>query len=195
LSARGGEGDQAWRSFLRTSLLLIGAAGAAVSAILMTAPEWIARWSGIGPERTTLVRWLAAPVVLTCALVVWSAILNARRQTGRLALVQLAAPAAMALLAYPAARAAGSGNESALLGWLAAAPACAALAALAVGASKPWWCGGGGRWWNRRDASVFLTVSGSLLAGGAAGSLALLGVRARILHQQGFAAAGEFDAA
>src|SRR5581483_645400 len=55
LSARGGEGDQAWRSFLRTSLLLIGAAGAAVSAILMTAPEWIARWSGIGPERTTLV--------------------------------------------------------------------------------------------------------------------------------------------
>lgn len=38
-------------------------------------------------------------------------------------------------------------------------------------------------------------MSGSMVAGGAAASLVLLAARARILHQQGFAVAGQFDAA
>ena len=51
------------------------------------------------------------------------------------------------------------------------------------------------RWWDREAARGFLTMSGSMLASGAAASLVLLAARARILHQQGFAVAGQFDAA
>jgi len=38
-------------------------------------------------------------------------------------------------------------------------------------------------------------MSGAMLAGGSAAALVLLAARARILHQQGFAVAGQFDAA
>ncbi len=38
-------------------------------------------------------------------------------------------------------------------------------------------------------------MSGSMLAGSVAASLVLMAARARILHQQGFAVAGQFDAA
>ena len=54
---------------------------------------------------------------------------------------------------------------------------------------------GAGRWWSTVAARGFLTVSGSMLAGGALASVVLLAARARILHQQGFAVAGQFDAA
>ena len=51
------------------------------------------------------------------------------------------------------------------------------------------------RWWDRESARGFLTMSGSMLASGAVASLVLLAARARILHRQGFAVAGQFDAA
>jgi PST family polysaccharide transporter len=59
---------------------------------------------------------------------------------------------------------------------------------------KPWFRGAG-RWWSAEAARRFLTMSGSMLAGGGAAALVLLAARARILHQQGFAVAGQFDAA
>ncbi len=203
LSASGGKqpagsrNPAAGREFLRTSILLIGAATLSVSSGLLLAPGWVARFAGISSARRGLIPWLTFPVVLSCALVVLSALLNASRKIGRLALVQTAAPAAMALLAYPAARATMRGNETALVWWIAAVPACAASLALVLAGRRQLetWCSGPGRWWNPRDARRFLTISGSLLAGGAAGAVALLATRARILQHQGLEAAGEFDAA
>jgi len=193
------------RRFLRTALLLMGTATAFVAALALAAPGWVALSSGLGAERAGLIRWLAVPVMLSSALVFLSALLNARGEIGKLALVQMAAPAAMAVLAYPVAKAVHAGHEGALVGWLAAAVGCAA--ALATVLAAPLWSGifsrsrtdrwyrVRGRWWNREAARGFLKMSGSMLAGGAAASLVLLAARARILHQQGFAMAGQFDAA
>lgn len=89
--------------------------------------------------------------------------------------------------------------------WLAVATgAAAALAAILAAPLAPVmfgrrrqsrWFRTRRRWWNQDAARGFLTMSGSMLAGGAAASLVLLAARARILHQQGFAVAGQFDAA
>jgi O-antigen/teichoic acid export membrane protein len=193
------------RRFLRTALLLMGTATALVATLALAAPGWVALSSGLGAERAGLIRWMAVPVMLSSALVFLSAMLNARGEIGKLALVQMAAPAAMAVLAYPVTKAVHAGQEGALVGWLATAAGCAA--ALATVLAAPLWSGifsrsrtdrwyrVRGRWWDREAARGFLTMSGSMLVGGAAASLVLLAARARILHQQGFAMAGQFDAA
>ncbi len=170
LSARAGD-RSARREFFRTSILLMSVATLLVASVLFFASGWVARFAGISSARGRLIPWLILPVIWSCALVLLSAVLNASRKIGRLALVQTAAPAAMALLAYPVARATRFGNESALVWWLAAAPACATLLALALVGRRQLesWCSGAGRWWNLRDARTLLTISGSMLAGGAGG--------------------------
>jgi hypothetical protein len=147
-----------------------------------------------------MVRWLAVPVVFLSAMVFLSAVLNARGEIGRLSLGQMAAPAAMALLAYPVSRmvrTAHGGNEGVLVWWLSVTAACAAATSLGLLGRQQIkdWFQGAGSWWSGAAARGFLTMSGSLLAGGAAASLVLLPARARILHQQGFVVAGQFDAA
>jgi PST family polysaccharide transporter len=193
------------REFLRTALLLMGMAIAVVAALSLGVPTWLATLTGLGAERSDMIRWMVLPVVFTCALVFLSAVLNAalndalngRGEIGRLALVQVASPAALALLAYPVAQAIRGGVEGAMVWWLAAAPAAAtgvALLLLRLQQAGDWFRGAG-RWWSTEAARGFLTVSGSMLAGGALASVVLLAARARILHQQGFAVAGQFDAA
>jgi PST family polysaccharide transporter len=206
ISARGG-GARGWkgkerREYLRTVLVLMGTATAMVAAGALAAPGWIASSTGLGAERAALIRWMAAPVAFSCALVFLSAVMNAHGAIGRLALVQLASPAAMAILAYPVAKIvrdgqARGGQEGVLVLWLTGAVACAAGLALILLLRQPigHWFQGDGRWWNAEAARGFLTVSASMLAGGTAASLVLLAARARILHQQGFAVAGQFDAA
>jgi O-antigen/teichoic acid export membrane protein len=194
LSARSGIEH---REFLRTALLLMGTATALMSALALVLPGWVASSSGLGAQRLEMIRWMAAPIVLSSALVFLSAMLNVRGAIGRLALVQMASPAAMAVLAYPVARTVSSGHEGALVWWIAAAAAGAVGLALALLKRQQVaaWFAGPGSWWSREAARGFLAVSGSMLAGGAAASLVLLSARARILHQQGFAVAGQFDAA
>jgi len=203
ISARGNRSNgKERREYLRTVLGLMGIATALVAAAALAAPQWIASSTGLGAERAAMVRWMAAPVVFSCALVFLSAVMNAQGAIGRLALVQLASPAAMAMLAYPVARIVRGGNvrgghEGALVFWLTAAVAGAVGLGLILLYPQPirHWFQGDGRWWSAPAARGFLAVSASLLAGGTAASLVLLAARARILHQQGFAVAGQFDAA
>jgi PST family polysaccharide transporter len=192
------------RLFLRTVLLLMGMATALASAVALGVPAWIASWTGLGVERAGLVRWLVAPVMFSTALVFLSAVLNACDEIGKLALVQIASPAAMAILAYPMAAAVSAGHEGALLWGLAAAAGLATLtAAILAVPLAPIFVGdfhtaqyaSPRGWWDVISARGFLTMSGSMLASGAVASLVLLAVRARILHRQGFAVAGQFDAA
>src|SRR6185312_2292359 len=100
----GGWSGAGQRQFLRTVMLLMGAATALITAVTLAAPGWVASSTGLGMERSGMVRWLAVPVVFLSAMVFLSAVLNARGEIGRLSLGQMAAPAAMALLAYPVAR-------------------------------------------------------------------------------------------
>ena len=201
-SARSGH---ARRQFLRTVLLLMGTATALVTVLALAAPGWVASSTGLGGARAGMVRWLAVPIAFSSALVFLSAVLNARGEIGRLALVQIASPAAMALLAYPVATMVRSGQEGTMVLWVAISAACAAaLAAILAAPLAPMlfgrrresrWFRSPRQWWNQDAARGFLTMSGSMLAGGAVASLVLLAARARILHQQGFAVAGQFDAA
>lgn len=196
------------RQYLRTVLLLMGTATALVAVLALAVPGWVATATGLGAQRAGMIRWLSAPVVFSSAFVFLSAVLNASGEVGKLAWVQVASPAVMALLAYPVAktvRAGHGGHEGALVGWLAAAVGSAAVLAAALAAPlapmvfgrlrTSRWYRFPGRWWDREAARGFLTISGCMLAGGAAASLVLLAARARILHQQGFAVAGHFDAA
>jgi len=194
LSARS---ERERREFLRTAVLLMGAATVVVTGLALAAPGWVASSTGLGGERAGMIRWLVAPVSISCVLVFLSAVLNASGVIGRLALVQIASPAAMAILVYPVVRTVRAGQEGALVWWIGVGAASAAtLAALLLrGAPRGNWFRGAGDWWNTKAARGFLTVSGSMLASGAAASLVLLAARARILDQQGFAVGGQFDAA
>jgi PST family polysaccharide transporter len=197
------------RQFLRTVLLLMGTATALVTVLALVAPGWVASSTGLGAARAGMVRWLAVPLVFSSVLVFLGSVLNIslydRGEIGRLALVQIASPAAMALLAYPVATMVRSGQESALVLWIAISAACSvALAAILAIPLAPTVFGSrresrlfldSRQWWNQDAARKFLTMSGSMLAGGGAASLVLLTARARILHQQGFSVAGQFDAA
>jgi O-antigen/teichoic acid export membrane protein len=185
------------RQFLRTVLVLTTTSTLLVTALALAGPGWLASSTGLGAQRAGLIRWLAMPVLFSSALVFLSAILNARGEIGRLALVQMASPATMAVLAYPVARMLRGGDRDPLVWWLAASAALAVTLALALLNREPvkQWFRGRARYWSAEAARGFLTMSGSMLAGGAAASLVLLAARARILHQQGFAVAGQFDAA
>ena len=197
------------RQFLRTALLLMGTATALMAAWALGASGWVASSTGLGAARAGMIRWLAVPLVFSSALVFLGSVLNTslheRGEIGRLAVVQMVSPAAMALLAYPVARMVRGGQEGALVGWLAVATAAAAavaailtapLAPILFGPSRTsGWHPVSRRWWDQKAARGFLTMSGSMLAGGGAASLVLLAARARILHRQGFAVAGQFDAA
>ncbi len=185
------------RQFLRTALVLMTTATLVVTALALGAPGWLASSTGLGVHHAGLIRWLAVPVVFSSALVFLSAVLTARGEIGRLAVVQMASPAAMAILAYPVTRLLRGGRQDALVGWLAASAGVAVILALALlnRDSVKLWFRGPGRWWSAQAARRFLTMSGAMLAGGAAAALVLLAARARILHQQGFAVTGQFDAA
>jgi O-antigen/teichoic acid export membrane protein len=185
------------REFLRTVLLLMTGATTVVMAAAWTFAGWLARTAGLATEHVPLIRWLAVPVALSCALVFLSAVLGARGAIGLLGLVQLASPGAMAILAYPLARAVRPGQEGAFVVWIGAAALVAVAAALAVLLRQRirHWFRGDGEWWSPPAARGFLTVSGAMLASGGVASLVLLAARARILHQQGFAVGGQFDAA
>ena len=191
--------------FLRTVLLLMGTATVLMAALALAAPAWVASSTGLGAVRAGMIRWLALPLVFSSALVFLSAVLNAHGEIGRLAVVQMVSPAAMALLAYPVATMVRDGRESTLVLWIAISAACAAAVAAILVAPlarvvfrrqrESHWFQSLRPWWSRDAARGFLTMSGSMLAGGAAASLVLLAARARILHQQGFGVAGQFDAA
>ena len=203
-SARTGD---ARRQYLSTVLLLMVASAALMALVLLAAPGWVASWTGLGTKRVQMVRWMTVPVMFSVALVFLNSMLNARGEIGRLAVVQIASPAAMAILAYPVARAARNGDEGALVWWLSATAVCAAVLSLRLLGRRgitDWFPGPAVRWntsswnanwWNAKAAWGFLTVSGSMLAGSVAASLVLMAARARIVNQQGFTVAGQFDAA
>jgi antigen flippase len=173
-------------------------ATAAVVAVFTLAPSWIAAHAGLPAGQQHLVLYLAAAVGLGTIYVFLSALLNSTGAIGSLATVQLAAPAAMAVLAYPVARFVAGGNETWFIALLAASSSAAVLAAGCAlhrerDALRAWLLGDGA-WWNQAAARRFFTISGSMFLSGAFSSWVLIAVRARILQSEGFAAGGQFDA-
>ena len=191
--------SEARREYLRTVSMILASATASAAALLALAPRAVARWAGLGAGDAFLVRGLAAAVVLSSLFVFLTALLNALGATGKLALLQLAGPGAMALLAWPVARAAREGATGwfpALLAASAAATVLGAACALAAYRSTlTVWFHGSGRWWRWPACRHFFRSPRSMLVTGVAGAAALMAVRARIIRVQGLAEAGQFDAA
>jgi O-antigen/teichoic acid export membrane protein len=180
------------REYLRTAAIIFTGATALAATVLALFPGFLARWGGLPPSSASLLRWLSAVVILSSWFVFQSAVLNALGAARRLALLQLAGPGAMALLAWPAARGgafvlllAASSGLTVLAGCFALRSYLPTLAGWLRGAGRPTWAA----------ARHFFSISAVMLATGLAGSAAFLAVRANILRVEGLAGAGQFDAA
>ena len=183
--------------FLRTAAVILTLATALVASILWLGPAKIASLGGLAESSAGLVKWIAPIVVLSAAYVFLTSLLNGLGASHKLAVLQLAGPGAMAILAWPAARHAGAPIAfPVMLSVAASATVIAALLAL-----RPYrhrlaaWFVGSGRWWRGRSLGQFLSISGAMLATGLCGAATLTYVRSLIIRSQGLAEAGQFDAA
>lgn len=185
--------------FLRTGTWIFAAAAALACAALLLAPQSIARWAGLPSADASMLPWLAPAVALAATFVFSTALLNARGAVSTLAVLQTAGPGAMALAAWPVARAV-RGGASWLFPAMLALAACTAVAG-AIFALRPHrtalreWFRGAGSWFSSAACRHFFSISAAMLVTGLAGSAALLTVRGNILRGQGLAVAGQFDAA
>jgi O-antigen/teichoic acid export membrane protein len=192
------QGVSAWRGlarreYLRTVAIIFVCSTALAAAVLALVPGLVAGWGGLSPASAPMIRWLAVAVSLSSLFVFLNALLNALGASRRLALLQLAGPAAMALLAWPAARSgafvfllAASSGLTALAGLFALLPYRQTLTA---------WFKGPGRASTWFDVRHFFSISSVMLLTGLTGSAAFLAVRANILRSEGLAGTGQFDAA
>ncbi len=185
-------------SYLRTAAALFTmATGLAAIAMVVApamAPAMVARWAGLPAAQAGLIRSLSVAVVFSSGFVFLSSLVSALGAARRLAVLQLAGPGAMAVLAWPAAR----GNFAWLLAACAAATALAAVCALLPYRRRlAGWLEGGRIQW--RDARHYFSIAGIMLATSLAGSAALLMVRANIVRAEGLSGGlngvGQFDAA
>jgi len=187
------------REYARTVLVTFTIFTTTVALAMLLFPQWAARLTGLGVNRAPLVRWIAVQVALLGVYTFLTGLMNALGAIGKLALVQSVGPAVTALAMFPAALAVASGREVDLPMMLAGAAGTGVLAALWIlRGHRPKlteWFRGAGRWLSWDAARGFFNISAAMLVGGLAGSAAVLAVRTRILGTQGFAAAGQFDAA
>jgi len=186
------------REYLRSVLLLFAGATFFVVAAMLTAPATIARWSRLPVPSEALLPWLAATVVLLSVFVFLTAILNALREIGKLALVQVASPLAAAVVAWPVAAEVRAHPGSLVLFLLIPAALTVAAAAIALRGHRDQlreWFRGAGRWWSFSAASGFLAISGAMLASGLVATAVLLAVRGSITRTEGVTMTGQFDAA
>ena len=186
------------REFLRTVAALMAFATGIVTVILVLFPQWVALQTGLVASRWGLVAGLSVTVVLAVLYVFLSSLLNAAGAVGPLALVQLAGPACMAVMAYWMARTA-SHPETLFVIALTASSSVAILAAAWALRNKLEsirdWFRGDGAWWNWRAVRKFFTISGLMFVSGLLSSWAITVVRARVLRTEGLATGGELDAA
>jgi O-antigen/teichoic acid export membrane protein len=187
------------REYLRTVALLFACGTFLVAAAILAAPHEIARWSRLPAASEPLLPYLAATVVLLSVFQFLTAILNSLREIGKLALLQVAAPVASAIVAWPLSLAVRAGHSSAMILLLAIPAAATVLAAgvALIGHRKALreWFQGPGRWWSLRAAGGFFSISGAMLASALVGTAVLLAVRGFITRQEGIAMTGQFDAA
>jgi PST family polysaccharide transporter len=187
------------REYVRTSVMLFAGGTFLTVAALLAAPQTLARWSRLPAPGPALLAGLGAPVLLLSIFAFLTAILNALREIGKLALLQLASPLAAAVIAWPLASRARAGHPGALVVYLAI-PAGATVAAALLALRRhreelQSWFLGPGRWWSPAAARGFVSLSGAMLGTGLAASGVLLAVRASIARHEGLAMTGQFDAA
>ena len=158
--------------------------------------HWILERTGLSSMGTSVLPWLGMAVALTSAYVFLTALLNAIGKVGTLAALQVAGPCALAVLAYPAARAGGGRAIAILVTCSAAASSGAALVAILRNpASLRAWFWNSRRWWDNRAARHFFSISTAMLTTGFLASATVVAVRGNIIRAEGLQRTGLFDAA
>ncbi len=187
------------REFLRTSIVLMAIATFVVSGVMMAFPEWVGRQAGLPTNRSGMSTYLIMAVIPAVAFVFLAAMMNAAGAIGSLALVQLAAPATMAMMAYPIASRVARGSDQLWVVMLAFSSLAAALAAswaLYIDRERlHGWIRGSGRWWDGSAVGRFFAISGSMFVSGMFSSWIVLAVRGQVVRSEGLAVGGQFDAA
>jgi PST family polysaccharide transporter len=187
-------------TFVRTVACIFLMATSLASFGLWAAPGGVTRWvlerTGLASMGASVLVWLGIAVALTSAYVFLTALLNSMGRVGTLAALQVAGPCALAVLAYPAARAGGGGVIAIMVACSAAASAGSALVAILRNPSalRAWFLNSRG-WWDAGAARHFFSFSTTMVITGFLGSAAVLAVRGNIVRSQGLQRTGLFDAA
>jgi antigen flippase len=187
------------REYLRTVAMLFTGGTFLVAMAIMVYPGAIARWSRLPASSQVLLPWLAVTVALLSVFVFLNAILNALREIGKLALLQLVSPVVAAMVAWPLAAKARSGHPVAIALFLLIPAAVTMMAAaIALRAHRDQlheWFRGSGRWWSGAAALGFLSISGAMVVSSLAATTVLLVLRGNITRSEGLTITGQFDAA
>jgi O-antigen/teichoic acid export membrane protein len=187
------------REYLRTVALIFAGATLLVALAIVVVSGQIVRWSRLPAASGQLLPWLAVTIALLSVFVFLTAILNALREIGKLALLQLASPMVSAMVAWPVAMEVRAGHPVAMAFFLLLpAAATVAAAAFALWGHREQireWFQGSGRWWTAGASRHFLSISGAMLASGLVATTVLLAVRGSITRRESLAMTGQFDAA
>ena len=192
-------GGTARREFVRTAAILFSVGALLVAAAMLAVPREFVRWSRLPVGSERLLLWVALSVALLSGFIFLTAILNALREIGRLALLQLVSPLTAALVAWPVAQAVRGGRPAAITAYLAIPAAASVLAGIVAlrgrGPELRGWVRGVGRLWSHGAARHFFSISGAMLASGVAATAVLLAVRGSITRHESLVVTGQFDAA
>jgi O-antigen/teichoic acid export membrane protein len=182
--------------YLQTVVCIFLVATALTMLGLWAAPATVIEHTGLASLPKSVLPWLAIAAVLTSLYVFLTALLNSLGKVETLAGLQVAGPGALALLAYPVARAGGGHAIAMMVAASAFVSAGAALAAvLRNRAQLRSWFFWSEAWFTARAAKHFFSVSTVMLITGFLASAAVLVVRGSIVHSEGLQRAGLFDAA
>lgn len=182
--------------YVRTALCIFSAATAAAVLGLWAAPREVLDRTGLASLGASALSWLGVAIAMTSAYVFLSALLNALGKVQAVSALQAAGPGALALLAYPVARAGGGAGLFRMVAASAAVSAGAALlAAIRYQAQFRLWRSETRVFFSRPSAAHFFSISLAMLLSGFAASATILLVRGNIVRSQGLGQAGSFDAA
>jgi PST family polysaccharide transporter len=193
------EGEQRG-DFLVTAFWILTATCGLTCLGLLLFPAPLAHWvTGVNDKATVQAfRWLAAPVLLLVFVNFVSGVLNAYRAIGRLASLQVASTATMAIAAYPISRLVQRGHPVAFV-WLMSVSAAAALSLGFLHARREGWLAPLSQGLERRfkmgAARHFLSMAGTMLMTSFVGAGTQLVVRALVNRRFGLSGVGILDVA
>lgn len=147
---------------------------------------------------TSVIKWIALPVVLLNIHIYLKGILNGFRAIGRLALVEVFGPFAMIILIYPVCILAGKGDTLAFIWLLSVVQLVMVLPSFLIAYRNGWLLPITRKTFScidRKSARHFFSMAGTIFVTAMLGAVVLLVVRGMIIRNTNLSEAGMFDLA
>lgn len=186
--------------YLVTTFWIFVLGALVIVAVLVSLAPWIAFlvFGNDDAESIKLVRWLALPSVLGVCLAYINGVLNGFRAIGRLALLQILGSSTTAVLAYPVSRLVETGYAIAFIGLMSVSQAVALAWGVRFAMREGWFTPLLQNLYVTLHLDAlrhFFSIAGATFGAGLATTGTVLAIRALIVHHNGLAGAGLFDAA